>query len=90
MGRLVPTKIIAGNHIDSWDVVRKLKENGADVRFIDNSLGEGKAKEVSFEELVKKIRYPSKKELTDILNAEAKRLLDNKQITYEQYRGYVE
>jgi len=37
-----------------------------------------------------KISYPTKEKLTQILNTEAKKLLDDGTITPEQYKGYVE
>jgi hypothetical protein len=88
-GRLVPSKVVAGNHIDSLEVAKKLFDEGIDVRFIDNSNGPGKAVISSFEDIFKKATYPSKEELTNKFNEIAKRLYDNKTITKEQYEGYI-
>jgi energy-coupling factor transporter ATP-binding protein EcfA2 len=89
-GRLVPTKVVAGNHIDSWDVVNKLREDGVGVNFIDNSLGAKKARVSSWEEMTKKIKYPSKKELTDIFNKEIKKLYEQGIIkSKEQFEAYI-
>lgn len=89
MGRLVPSDVVAGNHIDSWDVAKRLHSDGFDVRFVDNSLGGGKARKVSFEELNKKISYPSKSQLTEKFNAAALKLLRDKKISPEQYTGFT-
>lgn len=90
MGRLVPSKVVAGNHIDSFNVVRRLQDEGHRVVFIDNSLGAGKAKLVKREDLEKKVNLPSKEELTAKFNSIAKKLYDNGKITREQYQGYTE
>jgi hypothetical protein len=87
MGRLVPNHVIAGNHIGSWEVIKKLYEEGIDgkpidIYFVDNALGidpvtkKNKAKVFSFEEAKKKINYPSVEELTKMFDDEAKRLRD--------------
>ena len=91
MGRLVPTKVVAGNHIDSLDVVKRLLESGQTNKIfaIDNSLGYKKAKLVDFNDLVKKIEYPSKEELTNIFNKEIKKLYDAGKITSKEYQGYI-
>ena len=89
-GRIVPSKITAGNHVDSWNVVKKLHNDGYMVEFIDNSLGAKNAKIVSFGELNSKIKYPSKEKLTDIFNKEAKKLHDAGEITTEQYKAYIQ
>jgi len=90
MGRLVPAKVVAANHIDSFDVVRKLQDLGVTVNYIDNSLGAGKAAEVDRKYMDAKVKYPSKEELTEKFKAIAKRLLDEGKITKEQYGGYIE
>ena len=90
MGRLVPTKVVAGNHVDSWDVVNKLADSGQKVQAVDNSLGRGKAALTTLDSLKQKVSYPSKSELTQILNGEAKKMLDAGTITPEQYKGYTE
>lgn len=95
MGRIVPSKIVAGNHIGSWEVASKLHDEGHTVFAIDNSFGwdtkakKSKAKLVPFETLKGRVKYPSETELTSKLNAEAKRLLDEGTITPEQYTGYT-
>jgi len=88
-GRLVPSDVTAGNHIDSWEVAKRLSDEGIEVRFVDNSLGFKKAKLVSRADIEKKINYPSIKELTAKFNAKAKELLDDGTITPEQYQGYI-
>lgn len=90
MGRLVPTKVVAGNHIDSWKVAKRLYEEGHNVYFIDNSLGAKNAKISSFEELNNKIKYPSHSSLKNEMDQIVKQLYDGKQISKEQYEGYIE
>lgn len=89
MGRIVPTKVMAGNHIDSLEVVKKLIKDGYSFRIVDNSLGAGKAKLTTLEDIVQKAKYPSVQELTGILNREAKKLLDKGVITKNQYEEYI-
>jgi hypothetical protein len=89
-GRLVPTKVVAENHIGSWDVVRKLHQAGVEVLPIDNSLGAGRAIKTTMDDLMKKIQYPTKEELTAILNKEVKKLYESGEITKKQYEGYIE
>ena len=89
-GRLVPTKVTAGNHIGSWEVVQKLKKEGFDVIAIDNSLGANKARVIPFVEMQKKINYPSEQKLAELFNKKAKELLDKGTITREQYEGYIQ
>ena len=90
MGRIVPTKVIANNAIGSWEVARKLYNEGVKVKFIDNSLGSGNAIEKSMDAMMGKIKYPSESELTSILNAEAKHLFEQGQLTLDQYQKLVE
>ncbi len=90
MGRLVPSSVVAGNHIDSFNVVRRLQDEGHRVVFIDNSLGQGKAKLIKREDLEKKVNLPSREELTEKFNSIAKKLYDDGKITREQYQGYTE
>ena len=78
MGRIVPNSIIADNHIGSWETVSKLFKDGFDVKFIDNSLGAGKAKRVKYSDLANKIKYPSREELTQIFNNKIKELYESK------------
>lgn len=89
MGRIVPTKVMAGNHIDSLEVVKKLIKDGYNFWVVDNSLGAGKAKLTTLEDIVKKAKYPSVQELTGILNRKAKELRDSGVITPEQYKEYI-
>ncbi len=89
-GRLVPNKVTAGNHIGSWETIQKIHTAGGKVFFVDNSLGKGNQKLVSFEELKQKIKYPTKHELTDIFNKESAKSLKNKVINPTQYKGYIE
>jgi len=95
MGRIVPTKIVAENHIGSWETVNRLNKDGHKVIAIDNSLGAGNQKLVSISDLSEKIKYPSVEELTDIFNKEIKRLYENKikigkrAITEKEYQAYI-
>ena len=89
-GRLVPTKVVAENHIGSWDVVKKLYNLGVRIIPIDNSLGAGNATRTTIVDLMKKIQYPTKEELTAILNKEVKKLYESGEITKKQYEGYIE
>jgi len=95
-GRLVSSRAVADGHINSWETVKRLYEEGMPVRFIDNSLGFGKQRVVSFNELSKKIKYSSVEELTNKFNLEAKKLYDQGKrtnfkegITKEQYQGFI-
>jgi hypothetical protein len=88
-GRLVPTKVVAQNHIGSLQVAERLKNEGFTVNFIDNSLGRGKAKVSSLDEIKRKANYPTTQELTKKLNILAKRLLEAEQIKPEQYAAYI-
>ena len=94
MGRIVPSKVVAGNHIDSWAVIKELHKNGYDVQFVDNSLGLGNQKLTTFEELSKKIKYPSKEKLTQQFNQELKKLYGLGKakggITKAEYLKYIE
>lgn len=89
MGRLVPSKVVAENHIGSWEVIKKLYNDGFDINFIDNSLGNKNTKLVDFEVLNKKINYPTVEKLTEMFNNKAKQLYESGQITKEQYIGYI-
>ncbi|UOF78922.1 thymidylate kinase [Caudoviricetes sp.] len=89
MGRLVPSKVVAGNHIDSLKVVRQVEEMGIPVNYVDNSLGHGNAKISSFEEINSKANYPSAEELTKQFNTIAKRLLEEGKISQKAYEAYI-
>lgn len=88
-GRLVPSKVVAENHIGSWKTAERLHKEGYPVRFIDNSFGKSGQKIVPYDEISKKVNYPSQEELTNALNNEAKKLYDNGKITELQYKGYT-
>ena len=94
-GRLVPSDVVAGNHMDSWKVVRKLDDAGIAVNYIDNSLGfdeikgQSKAKLSSRVDLEKKIVYTTQTDLTKQFNAVAKRLFDEGKINKLQYEGLI-
>jgi hypothetical protein len=88
-GRLVPSKVVAGNHIDSFDVVKRLLGEGHAVRFVDNSLGAGKARLSTYSDIKNKAKYPSVEELTNRMNAVAQRLYKDGIITKQQYEGYI-
>lgn len=89
MGRLVPADVIANNHIGSWETVKELHEKGFNVRFIDNSNGAKNAKEVSFEELSQKIKYPEEKIMKEQFDAEAERLYRSGEINQFEYKSYT-
>lgn len=89
MGRVVPLEALADSHIGSWETVSRLQNEGHDVRFIDNSLGKGNQKEVSFEQIKNKVKYPSREGLLTIFKKEAKQLLDKGEITLEQFNGFT-
>jgi len=88
-GRIVPSKITAGNHVDSLDVAKKLSDNGYKVIGIDNSLGLGNQRLVSIDEIVKKAGKQSKTDLINLFNKEIKRLYEKGDITKTQYQGYI-
>ena len=89
MGRVVPLEALADNHIGSWETVSRMQNEGHDIRFIDNSLGKGNQKEVSFEQIKNKVKYPSREGLLTIFKKEAKQLLDKGEITLEQFNGFT-
>lgn len=101
MGRVVPTKIAAGNHFNSWEVVKKLvRDDKVDFHFVDNSLGAGKSKVVSLDELDKKINYTSKEQMTKEANDKIKELYETQKpfidsngiehfITKKQYEALI-
>lgn len=89
MGRIVPTKVIADNHIKSLEVVKKLINEGYNFNIVDNSFDGGSAKLSSLKEIESKAKYPSVKELTDIMNKKIKELYDRGELTPEQYKEYV-
>lgn len=94
-GRLVPSYVVAGNHIDSLAVAKKLQDQGVPVRFIDNSLGPKKQALSTYEEIKRKANYPSPEELTKEFNKIAKKLHEQKNakgerfISDEEYAGYI-
>jgi hypothetical protein len=90
MGRLVPSKVVAQNHIDSLKVARELEKNGLKVYYVDNSLGAGNARVVSFDELARKAKDVSVDKLKKELDLIAKKLYDQRKITKEQYQGYIQ
>lgn len=87
MGRLVPSKEVAKNHKGSWETVKQLYDEGFEVFFFDNSLGEKKSKISSFQELSKKINFDDN--LLEKMNQIAKKLYEQGTITAEQYKGYT-
>lgn len=91
MGRIVPIKVLAENHVDSWKVIQKLYDESPIKEmfyFIDNSLGKNKAKRASLAVLKEKIKYPDN--LEAVLKNKAKELYDAGTITAEQYQRYIE
>jgi len=88
-GRLVPSHVVAGNHIDSLVVAKQLEDEGFAVRFIDNSRGPGNQQVTSFQEISKKANYPTVEKLTEEFNNIAKKLYEEGTISKEQYEGYI-
>lgn len=88
MGRIVPNRIIAENHIGSFEVFRKLKKDGIHGDIIDNSLGYKKQRLSTIEDIEAKFKY-TEKELTEKLNKEAEKLYKKGELTKEQYGRYV-
>lgn len=91
-GRIVPVSVTAGNHKDALAVIKKLYQeapakNKKDFKFIDNSLGLGKSKLITYEELQKK-SMPS--DLEKILTNKVKELYDQGKLTKLQYKKYLE
>ena len=86
-GRIVPTKVVAENHMGSYDVVKKLFEQGKhDVILINNDLGAGKAQFMSQAEF-NNIKFS--KNLLEQLNKAAKKLYDERTITKQQYEAFI-
>ena len=91
LGRLVPAKVVAQNHIDSWNVIRQLQDRGVHVSYIDNSLGAGNARVVTRQQLEGKVEYPSVEALTTLFRNKAKQLKKDGTIkTNEQLKGYLD
>lgn len=88
MGRLVPAKEVAKNHIESFKTAQKLKKDGYIVHFIDNSLG-GKVNVVSAEDMAKKVKMPNVVQLTSKMKQIAKKLYAKGTITKDQLTGYI-
>lgn len=78
MGRIVPNAVTAANHFNSWEVVKKLVDDGIDFKFIDNTNGFGKSKIATFDEMKSKIKYTSIEEMTKMANAKIKEIYENK------------
>lgn len=88
MGRIVPNVVSAQNGPGSWEVAKKLHEDGYLVKFIDNSLGDPKkAKSLSFEEVSKKIKFPEN--LKQVFDREVKKLYEQGQIDQREYEAYI-
>lgn len=90
MGRVVPVKVIAENHIDSFDVVRRLQDEGYVVRYIDNSLGHKKSRVTTRKQLESKVGNRSKAQLEKLFISKIKQLEKNGIITKEQLKGYLQ
>lgn len=89
MGRIVPSSVVADNHIGSFEVAKQLEDMGKKVYYVDNSLGAGNAKIVSRAEIENKANFPSKEVLTEKLNLIAKKLYEKGEITKEQLKGFT-
>jgi len=90
MGRIVPVKVIAENHIGSLETIKKLfNKYGDDVNFyfVDNSRGKKNAALTTFDK-IKNIKYPNN--LREILNKEAVKLEKAGEITKEQLQKYLQ
>ena len=91
-GRIVPVKVTAGNHKDSLEVIKRLYQEAPekykkDFKFIDNSLGKGKSKLMTYDQLLKK-SMPA--DLEKQLANKTKELYDQGKITKLQYKKYLE
>lgn len=91
-GRIVPAKVVAGNHKESLEVIKKLYQEAPDklkknFKFVDNSLGENKSKLMTYDELLKK-EIPS--DLEKKLIAKSQELYANKTINKRELKKYLE
>ncbi len=89
MGRLVPAKVIAENHVDSFNVAKRLQDEGYMVRYIDNSLGYNKSRITKRSRLEEKIGNMSKAVLLRKFTQKIKELYKHGIITKEQLNGYL-
>lgn len=86
-GRIVPTKVVAENHVGSWKVINELIDKGKNtVLLINNNLGAGKARFMSVADF-KNIKFVDN--LKELLNKEIKKIYDAGTITKEQYEAYI-
>lgn len=88
MGRIVPTKVVAENAKGSWEVAQRLKNEGFNVHFVDNSSGKGNVKVLTLDQMKKKVNIPSN--LKEMFDKKAKELLDNTTINEQQYQKYIQ
>jgi hypothetical protein len=85
-GRIVPLRVFLENHKGSYDVVKKLIDDGLDVTLVDNSLGFNKAEKMSLDKF-NKIKYDT--DIKNVLLAKTKQLYDTRKITKEQYNSLI-
>lgn len=95
-GRVVPSSVVAKNHIDSYNVVRELSNDylsggmAGKMRFhlVDNSLGFGNQKLMGLDKFYE-IKYPSVSELHQQLIKETKKLYEQGTINKAQYEALI-
>lgn len=80
--RVVPSSIFAKNHPGALDSVKELLRRGAEVRLLDNSLGEGKGAQLTVDKLGE-IVYP--KDIREQIVARTHELLKEGKITKAQH-----
>ena len=94
IGRVVPINAHVSGHIDSFETIKKLYKNYKDNQsvifdIIDNSLGIGNAVEISYEKLLKKVKYDEPSKYLKVINNLIEKQYETKQITESQYRGFT-
>ena len=94
IGRLVPIASHVKGHIEAFQTLVKLKDHFKDNEnvifdIIDNSLGLGNSEEISFEELIKKVKYKEPQEYLKELNKVIEEEYENGSITKSQYDGFT-
>lgn len=88
-GRLVPSRIVAQNTLDSFNVAKKLDSMGKEVYYVDNSLGKNKSALTTAQEIGKKIRGFSVDGLIKEFNKIALNLYKNGKIKKQEYQELI-
>lgn len=87
-GRIVPTRIVAENHVGAYNVTKELLEEGKyGVELVNNNLGYGAQRSMTPAEF-RKISFP--KNLLDKLNKAVKTLYEREEITKEELDAYLD